>query len=69
MDADVSNVEAQLRGLEQTFAERERRLKQLMELRLPTSEELNEALQLSNSLQLLDAEIRGLRLELTKESK
>ena len=58
-----------MRGLEQTFAERERRLKQLMELRLPTSEDLNEALQLSNSLQLLDAEIRRLRLELTKESK
>lgn len=69
METDVSNIEAQLRALQQTFAEREQRLKKLMELRLPTSEELDEALQLSNSLQQLDAQIRRLRVEMNDEPK
>jgi hypothetical protein len=66
MDTDVSTIEAQLRDLEQKFAERERRLRELMELRLPTTEQLDEALELSNSLQLLDVQVRRLRLEVIK---
>jgi hypothetical protein len=45
---EVPGIEERLRHLEQTCAEREQRLKELMELRLPTREELNEALALSS---------------------
>jgi len=66
MDTDVSNIEEQLRSLEQLFTERDRRLKELMELHLPTSEQLDEALELSNSLQSLDVDLRRLRLEMRR---
>jgi hypothetical protein len=63
---EVADVEAHMRGLEQTFVEREQRLKQLMELRLPTNSQLNEALELSSSLQLLDVQVRRLRLQIVR---
>jgi hypothetical protein len=69
MDGEVSNVEARLLALGQACAERQERLHQLMELGLPTRAELNEAVELSSSLQLLNADVRRIRLGVTKRTK
>lgn len=60
------DIELELRRLEETHEESERRLKQLTESRLPTEREIEAALTLSKSLPMLDIEIRRLRLELEK---
>ncbi len=60
------DIELELRRLEETHEESERRLKQLTETRLPTEREIEAALTLSKSLPMLDIEIRRLRLELEK---
>ena len=66
MDSAPEEIELELRRLEETHEESERRLKQLTESRLPTEREIEAALTLSKSLPALDIEIRRLRAELAK---
>jgi predicted RNase H-like nuclease (RuvC/YqgF family) len=66
MDSAPEDIELELRRLEETHEESERRLKQLTESRLPTEREIEAALTLSKSLPALDIEIRRLRAELAK---
>ena len=66
MESAPEDIELELRRLEETHEESERRLKQLTESRLPTEREIEAALTLSKSLPMLDIEIRRLRAELAK---
>src|SRR6185295_5694279 len=52
---------AELRRLEDAYEKAERRLKHLLDARLPTSDELDEALTLSNVLPILSARMEQLR--------
>jgi hypothetical protein len=65
-DETRRNHVAELRRLEHAFEKAERRLKQLIDARLPTSDELDEALTLSNVLPLLNARMEQLRRTLNK---
>jgi hypothetical protein len=51
---------AELRRLEHAYEKAERRLKQLIDARLPTSDEIDEALTLSNVLPILKARMEQL---------